>query len=332
MSLSKKRFGLPVLLMVMGIYFSLYTIEEFTSTLPTNFDFIPMAAEEGTAFTDIAFVLFLAMPILAFEYFFLAVPIATLYLFLNKSIKAKSYDTNIMNIGREFGGFRMVKRAGVPAVFSLTFANVTSGLIQTYIFARVAKPTGFDGVMFEVSKTLMAALIIMAGAMLIFIPTWILNDAGIVSHLRTDELKARQCPDTKGVGRWFSDKLGGFAIVTYPLTMWTSTIWPLLDEIIKSGVIGRDQYIQILYTFGFLVILPFFVMAFIMPIVLLHERKQADMSRRIQLIAKNYGAVELKKVKMQKVKRGTCKDEEEEVQDLDIMTSLKQSRKKRGKK
>ena len=129
MSQSRKRFGLPVLLMIMGIYFALYTIEAFTNTLPTNFDFIPMAAEEGSAFTDIAFVLFLAMPILAFEYFVLAVPIATLYLFLNKTIKAKSYDTNIMNIGRDFNGFRLVKRAGVPAVFSLTFANVTSGLI-----------------------------------------------------------------------------------------------------------------------------------------------------------------------------------------------------------
>jgi hypothetical protein len=329
MSQSKKRFALPAFLMIMGIYLSLYTIQEFTSTLPTNFDFIPMAAEEGTAFTDVTFVLFLAMPILAFEYYVLAVPIATLYLFLNKAIKAKSYDTNIMNIGRDFGGFRMVKRAGVPAVFSLTFANVTSGVIQTYVFADVPKQPGFPGVMFEVSVTLMAALIIMAGAMLIFVPTWILNDAGIVSHLRTDELKARQCPDTKGVGRWFSDKLGGFAVVTYPLTMWTSTIWPLLNEMIINGVI---IWYDIFYTLGFLIILPLFVMAFIMPVVLLHERKQSEMSKRIHEIAKNYGAVELKKVRMQKVKRGQVKDETQEVQDLDIMTSLKRSRKKTKKK
>lgn len=330
MSQSRKRFGLPALLMVMGIYLSLYTILDFTNDLPTNFDFIPMAAEEGTAFTDIALVLFISMPILAFEYYFLCIPIATLYLFLNKSIKAKSYDTNIMNIGKDFGGFRMVKRAGVPAVFSLTFASATSWIIQDYVFFGVDKPGGFDGVMFEVSVTLMAALIIMAGAMLIFVPTWILNDAGIVSHLRTGELKARQCPDTKGVGRWFSDKLGGFAIITYPLSMWYSTIAPLLQGMILDGIIIWND---ILYTLGMMVILPFFVMAFIMPVVLLHERKQNEMTKRIQVIAKNYGAVELKKVKMQKVKRGKVKDEvEEEILDLDIMTSLKESRKKKGKK
>jgi hypothetical protein len=330
MSQSRKRFGLPVFLMGMGIFLSLYVIESFTRTLPTNFDFIPMAAEEGTAFTDVAFVLFISMPILAFEYYVLAVPIATLYLFLNKSIKSKSYDTNIMNIGKEFNGLRMVKRAGVPAVFSLTFANVTSWLIQTYVFFDVPKPTGFEGVMFEVSITLMASLIIMAGAMLIFVPTWILNDAGIVSHLRTGELKARQCPDTKGVGRWFSDKLGGFAVVTYPLSMWNSTIMPLLQDMITTGIFN---YYDILYTLGFMVILPLFVMAFIMPIVLLHERKQSDMTKRIHVVAKKYGAVELKKVKMQKVKRGKVKEEAtEEILDLDIMTSLKESRKKKGKK
>ena len=100
---SKTRFFLPVLFMIAGCAFSIYVFYEFTNALPTAFDYLVMYAFfEGTAWTDIAIILIIAIPILVLVYF-LGIPIGSVFLFIHKTVKAAAYDTNIMQIGKQFG-------------------------------------------------------------------------------------------------------------------------------------------------------------------------------------------------------------------------------------
>ncbi|RLI56082.1 MAG: hypothetical protein DRO87_08360 [Candidatus Thorarchaeota archaeon] len=123
--------------------------------------------------------------------------------------------------------------------------------------------------------SLMSSLVFMPIALLLFAPTWILNDAGVVTHLKSDTLDLRQCPDTQGVGRWIANMLGGYALLAFPITMfivqfYEPIILPLLQDPLSMtpDMVFYNATVGFLRTFG----LPFFVMAFILPVIMLSER------------------------------------------------------------
>ncbi|MHA1928159.1 MAG: hypothetical protein ACTSV2_06235 [Candidatus Thorarchaeota archaeon] len=280
---SKTRFFFPGIFTIVGIGISLAFIYFVTYELPSSFDFVGFI--EGTLFTDVAIVLALAIPILFIVYIILGIPFAALYLFGNRLMKASAYDLRIEKLGENFGGIRIIRRAVAPALFSVSFAGLILGLIEGFIFATPPSlPLQLEFI-FPLSLTLMASLIIMPIAIILFVPTWILSDAGLVTQLKKGQLEIRQCPDTEGVGRWFSNSLGGFSLVTFPLTMFYVHFYtPFV--ILGHNPDTISLLISTLWTIG----LPLGVMAFIIPVVLFHERLRNKSVRFIQGYAKRLGA------------------------------------------
>ena len=254
-----------------------------TYELPPSFDFVGFI--EGTLFTDIAFVLAMAIPVLFIAYIILGIPFAALYLFGNRVMKASAYDLRIEKLGENFGGIRLIRRSVAPALFSVSSAGIILGLIEGFIFSTPPELSSQYEFIFPLSLTLMASLIIMPIALILFTPTWILSDAGLVTQLKKNQLEIRQCPDTEGVGRWFSNSLGGFSLVAFPVSMFFAHFYnPFVIDLIPLNTISL--LISILWTVG----LPLLVMAFIIPIVVLHEKTRDRTNRLIQRYAKRLGA------------------------------------------
>ncbi|MBN2229713.1 MAG: hypothetical protein JW779_08960 [Candidatus Thorarchaeota archaeon] len=281
--MGRSRFALPVIFSIVGIALTILSIYQVTMDLPSTgfFSFI-----EGTLYTDIVVVLVIAIPVLLLEYFVVAIPLAAIFLLANRFIKAAAYETNIMQIGSKFSGIRMIRRAAAPALFSVSTAGIVRGFFRDFLFTEIGP---FDPpiieVLFGISATLMASLVIMPIALALFMPTWILNDAGIVTHLRQSQLDVRQCPDTEGVGRWYSSMLGGYSILAFPIAMFSQHF---LQPFILGG--AEPDFISLFISFLWTAGIPLLVMSFIVPIVILNERFQTKSAGIIQRLAGTLGA------------------------------------------
>ena len=139
-----------------------------------------------------------------------------------------------------------------------------------------------------------------------------LNDAGVVTHLKSDNLELRQCPDTQGVGRWISNMLSGYAILAFPITMflhhfYEPLIIPLFEGTIDLAIPAQANAFVFQAVVGFLwtLGLPFFVMAFIIPVIIFNEGMQSRSTIRILRLAKRLGAKIVRKERIQEIKRPT---------------------------
>ncbi|MGY5878966.1 MAG: hypothetical protein RTV31_01890 [Candidatus Thorarchaeota archaeon] len=303
--MGKARFGIPLFMFIAGTLVAIELITRVTTDVtPTQLFPETLSPTLGS---DIATIMVIALPILFLEYALLAVPIAVVILFITKIVKSTRYEMNIMNIGREFGATQMVRRAAAPALFSVASAQLFSGMIRDFLFPNIliTDPATASDPYFVASLSLMGALLFVPIALLLFMPTWVLNDAGVVTHLKADNLVYRQCPDTQGVGRWIANMLGGYALLAFPITMFMSQFYePIILPIMLGGdlevpVIAVQSIIALLYTIG----LPFFVMAYIMPLIMFNEGMQARSTVRILKLARRFGAKMVRKEQIQEIKR-----------------------------
>lgn len=276
--MGRSRFFIPIIFAIGGIATAIYAIYRVTIG-QTTIDFIPFI--QGSLYTDIIFVLGAAIPIIALEYFIIAIPLAVIFLIGNSFIKAAAYETNIMKIGTEFSGARMVRRAAAPALFSVS----TAGVLTSFFEGLLVAPPSTPDYLFGLSATLMASLVIMPIALALFMPTWILNDAGIVNHLRKGQLDVRQCPHTEGVGRFYSSMLGGYSILAFPIAMFRAHFFkPFIVENQTLDIFSIFN--TLLWTIG----IPLLIMAFIVPVILLNELAGGKARRFVQGYLKRVGA------------------------------------------
>jgi hypothetical protein len=319
--MGKARFVIPVFMFVVGTMVALQLITTVTMGVPATVLFPETLSP--TLSTDIAFIMIIALPILFLEYVLLAVPVSVVILFITKIIKSTRYDMNIMNIGREFGGVQMVRRAAAPALFSVASAQLFSPLIKDFLFPSINIGDLEPAIqpLFSASLSLMSALLFVPIALLLFMPTWVLNDAGVVTHLKADNLIYRQCPDTQGVGRWIANMLGGYALLAFPITMffsqfYTPLILPLMNGTIQMTMpdIIYQVTIGLIWTIG----LPFFVMAYIMPMVMFNEAMQTRSTVRILKLARRLGAKMVRKEKVQEIKRLSYVYDEEKAATVEL--------------
>ncbi|TFG99904.1 hypothetical protein E4H12_01005 [Candidatus Thorarchaeota archaeon] len=287
--MGRSRFIIPIIFAILGIAITILSIYQVTID-QASVDFFPFIA--GTLYTDIVFVLSAAIPIIALEYFIIAIPLAVLFLIGNSFIKAAAYETNIMKIGESFGGIRMVRRAAAPALFSVS----TAGIVRGFFEGLLVVPLGTPDLLYRLSGTLMASLVIMPIALALFMPTWILNDAGIVNHLRKGQLDVRQCPHTEGVGRWYSSMLGGYSILAFPIAMFS-------EHFFKPYIIGSETpalepiFISLVWTIG----IPLLIMTFIVPVILLNEFAGTKAGGFVQGFVKRMGADVVEKPRISRV-------------------------------
>jgi hypothetical protein len=255
------------------------------------------------------------LPILAVEYYLFAIPLASVFLFANRAVKAASYEMNIMNIGPVFGGRHMVRRAAAPALFSVASSTMLRDVVRVYL--GIADFPG-DALMSQAALSLMSALIFMPIALLIFMPTWVLNDSGIVTHLKSSKLEVRQCPDTQGVGRWVSSIFGGYAMIAFPITMFTTYIY---NPYVISHVVPTVPNLLGALTLVFGV--PLFVMAFIVPVIVVNEHSQDKIRRKMGRLAIRLGATTIEKETIKKTTRVSSEGILAEEGGKEILTSAK---------
>ena len=301
--MSKARFAFPLLFSAGGVAFAMFIMYQVTQIIP-SFEFVPFI--EGSLFTDITIILGIAIPVIALEYFIIAFPLAALFLLGSRMMKSTTYNFSIMDIGDDFGGYRMIRRSVAPALFSISSAGFFIGLAEGFILGAYppAIPDG-EKLVIALIATLMGALIIMPIALALFMPTWILNDAGIVTHLKEGQLNVRQCPDTEGVGRWYSSMLGGYSILSFPIAMASAHfIIPYVINGIQPTI--NSLIISSVWTLG----IPLLMMAFIIPVVLLNEAAQRRAVGFIQGFARRLAAGEVEIPVISR--RGSKKEPKEE--------------------
>jgi hypothetical protein len=285
--MGKARFVFPFLFAVGGIAFGLFAMYQVTSLAP-SFEFFPWI--EGSLFTDILIILGIAIPVIAIEYFIIALPLAAIFLLGSRLVKSATYNFSIMDIGSEFGGYRMIRRSVAPALFSLSTSGLVIGLVEGLIVGSLPPLPPETNFWIGLSVTLMGALVIMPIALALFIPTWILNDAGIVTHLKEGQMDVRQCPDTEGVGRWYSSMLSGYSLFAYPIAMISAHfVQPFIIEGLQPELHPELLLVSFLWTLG----IPLVVVAFILPVVFLNEAAQKRSVGFIQRFARGLAASEV---------------------------------------
>ncbi len=293
----KNRFILPIAFIIAGVAIALYAVLRIMGTIGgplSAFDLVPVF--DGRFSADLITIMAIVLPIYVIEFILLSVPVAAIMILLNKLYRAKSYTQSVIPVGDRFGASRIIRRALLPSVFALSFSEIILSLFPDYIFAIPEYPAevAYTTIVRTVEPLLwfMGALVALAFAIPIYAPTWLLNDSGIVTHLKRDELEMRRCPDTEGVGKWFSQYLSGFAILSYPVATAHKFIIVLPSLILsRGGTIGLDYIIESLV---WIVGLPLLVMAFILPIIIINELVISRTSSIMKGFSRRLGASDLR--------------------------------------
>ena len=295
-----KRFIIPIIFSLMGMIVTFWMTQYLASEIlffRPAYDLV--AAVDGSLNLDINFMLMVLIPIFIIEFLLLTLPFAFFMLLAVRIFRVTTYKFDVMQIGHGFNWLRMMKRAVVPALFALSLGELVISLLQGVIFwippmtegeARLIVPT------LHPLLTMFGALIGLTVSIALFAPTWILNDSGIIAHVKPKHLELRRCPDTEGVGRWYSNLIGGFGILAFPIAMFNRYFYQ------KFIVIGVNlNFGNVLVSLGWTIGLPFMVIAFILPIVILNEVTIKWTRKVIQRTAKGMGASDVQFQRVEKI-------------------------------
>lgn len=302
-----KRFIVPLAFSITGMIVTFW-ITQFLATeilvIQPVYDLV--AAIDGSLSFDINFLLMILIPLFLLEFLILTLPFAFFMLLAVKVFRLATYNIDVMRIGHGFDWLRMVKRAVVPALFALSLGELVISLLQGIIFrippmtegeARAIVPT------LHPLLTMFGSLIALTVSIALFAPTWLLNDSGVVTHVKSKHLEYRRCPDTEGVGRWYSNLIGGFGILAFPIAMFNRYFYQ------KFFIFGVNLTIgNVMVSLGWTLGLPFMVMAFILPIIVLNELTIKWTRPVIQRTAKGMGASD---VQFQRVEKIPASDHQE---------------------
>ncbi len=282
------RFIPPLAISIAGwitaSYIVLYSAKLIEGISP-SYDLIPLTP--GRVAQDVAWLLGIIPLAGIIVYLILSVPIAALMLGAIKLFRSPTYDVDIAQIGNRFSGMRMIRRAIVPALFSMAISGIVMEFIRGFLFSLLQNVPPQAVTLFQFFLPIIGTLITLPVVLAIFIPTWMLNDAGIVMHLKVGQLNIRRCPDTIGVGRWVSNLLSGFTIFTVPFVLFVQHFQPILN----GEVTDQAAYV---YAIVFSLGIPFLAIAFIIPVVIFHEILINTSKKGIRSVASRLGSRELR--------------------------------------
>ena len=287
MSDDNRRFIVPVLFSVAGIIGAFWLSQGLTriigNALPA-YDLVE--AVQGTIGTDVNFLLLILIPVLLVEFLVLTLPIAFFMLVGAKIFRLATYDIDVMSIGQGFDWIRIIKRSVVPALFALSLGELVFSLLQGFVFVRPEGPAGDATVVVQNMHpllTFLGGLLALVASVAIFAPSWLLNDSGIVAHVKKQHLELRRCPDTVGIGRWYSNLVGGFGILAFPITMFYRYFFLKFQHV---ELTFQEVFISLIWIVG----LPIMVMAFIIPLIIINELTIGRTSGVMKGIARRFGA------------------------------------------
>jgi hypothetical protein len=287
-----KRFIIPAIFSLVGMVITFWTTQYLASLLvvfqPTyGVDLV--TAVDGSMRLDITFLVMILIPIFLIEFLILSIPFAFIMLVIARLFRVATYDIDVMRIGQGFDWIRLMKRSVIPALFALSLGELVISLLNGVIFWIPPLPEGAERQLIVPSLhpllTLLGSLIALTVSIALFAPTWILNDSGIIAHVKPKHLEYRRCPDTEGVGRWYSNLVGGFGILAFPIAMFHRYFYQ------KFIVVGFTINLQnVLVSLAWTIGLPFAVIAFILPLIILNEFAIKWTGPFMQRVAKGMGA------------------------------------------
>jgi len=296
MNEGKLRLVVPAILAATGICLTLLlanTLAGYIIRVYPEADLVP-AIESERMTGDVWTILLAIVPVIFIEYMVLALPLAAVFMALNKVLKASAYEQNIMKLGDRFGIDRILRRAAVPALFAISSGQLSIYLLGDYFLIPPAGLANEVGLLITPLSAIVSAALALPVSLAFFMPTWLLNDSGIVLHLKEGHLKIRRCPDTEGVGRWYSNFLGGFSVIALPLS---SIVHFFIQPYLVEGRVLTPLNVitSLFWTMG----LPILVMAFVVPVVILNEVMLGFTTPRVQNIARHLGAKDVQVVHAQ---------------------------------
>ncbi len=293
MNEGKLRLAVPAILAATGICLTFLlatTLASYIIRVHPDADLVPAIASERMT-GDVWTILVAILPIILIEYMVLALPLTVFFIALNKVLKASAYEQNIMKLGDRFGVDRILRRAAIPALFAISYGQLSIYLLGDYFLVPSAGLANEVEFFSTPLFAIVGAALILPLSLAFFMPTWLLNDSGIVIHLKEGHLKVRRCPDTEGVGRWYSNFLGGFSLIALPLS---SIIHFFIQPYLVAGraLTPINVIVSVFWTIG----LPLLMMAFVVPVVILNEVMLGFTTPRVQSIARHLGAKDVQVV------------------------------------
>ncbi len=262
-----RRLVIPIIVSALGIWLTFEMVEFLGRAIfqeAPAYDIVPLVP--GGMMSDITTVVGAVIPVTLLIYIILTVPLAFIYTLGNRMAKLTSYRLGIVEVGESFGTRKILQRAVAPALFSLTFAQVLLAVIPDFIIREPPVVPQAIRPLFMPLFAILASLVVLVVAIALYAPTWALSDSGVIYYLRPEELAARRCPDMTGVGRWVSNFLGGYSLLGYPVSAFFTHFYrPFV-------LMGVDMTpLQILTSVFWTVGLPFLMIAFVLPAVIVHE-------------------------------------------------------------
>ena len=290
----KNRFYIPIIFSIIGILATFLITQNISMNIA---DAVPVSSDfarfiEGPIQVDVRTLLYVFLPVYLVVFIILTIPIALLMILFNRISRSATYDLGIFSTGEGFSTIRLLRRALVPSLFALSSAEIFLNLIPDWVFYTPAAgevPADVFRNLYDPLQTILGALLALAVGVAIFAPTWLLNDSGIVTQVKPNHMATRRCPDTEGIGRWFSNLVGGFAILAYPITVFYRYFY------LRYIVYPTPLTIQNVMTSLFWIVgIPFLIMSFILPFVIMNEFGLSWTIPRIQRFARKLGAKDVK--------------------------------------
>ncbi len=286
---NQKKFYLPILFSIVGILGTFLITNQLARELvEINSAYDLITVFPGSTQVDVNTLLFLIIPIYFIGFFALTIPIALLMIIFNKISRSSTYELGVFTTGEGFSPMKMIRRGIVPALFALSTGEIFVNLLPDRMFGISINTTYAFMRLFNPLQTLLGSLFALIIGLVIFAPTWILNDSGIVGQVKSIHMSARRCPDTEGIGRWFSNIFGGFAIFAYPIMMIHKFIY--VQYFVHDAPLNLFNLMNSIF---WIVGIPFLVMSFVLPFIILNELGLSWVRPRIHNFARRLGAKEV---------------------------------------
>lgn len=283
---SNRRFVIPSVFSLLGIVATLAVSQILSADIAEirpNYDFVPVV--DGSIQSDVQTVLYILFPLQYLAFLSLTIPLALLMIVFIRFSRSITYELGIFSTAQGFNATKMIRRSIVPALFALSTGEIFMNLLPDWIFNLPPETGGVFLRLFNPLQAILGALIALFVAIVVFAPTWILNDSGIITQVKQNQMLTRRCPDTEGVGRWYSSLFGGFAILAYPITMIHRFFY--LPFFVYNQTFDTLQIItSTFWIFG----IPMLVMAFTMPFIILNELSIGWITPKIRGFARHLGA------------------------------------------
>ena len=281
---SRKRFIPLVIIMLYGVIYAFAFSASFISSVldaaNPSWDIIPFIP--GLADVDNLYLTF-ATIIWSFVALLLSAGVAGFFLLLHRALE-RPRTLRVERIEPELSISRLIRRAIIPAMFSFSIGETavvylreyTSGFFQAP--GLTALPIA-DRLSLFVTKTFHLTFLFLPLTLAIFIPTWILNDCGVVSYRKG--VQPGEYSDQQKVGRWVSGLLSGFSAFAFPFAFLdVFLITPIEGH--GWGVVAETLPMILLIMCNVLIVL----IGYVLPAIVLYELGKSRIVSWFHIFAK----------------------------------------------